>query len=270
MVRRATSPERQAAIGRPLAVDDDVPAVGERRAIGESERRPLLVAQWFGGDHQRVDRDQVAVMVGELGGVGLGRQNDHVGAYDAAGRRDAVGIDALDGRALEEPNPAPSRGGGDAVCQPRRMDDRAMGCEQRSADVGRGARTARLVGVEPPVVIGAEPMLRVLGELGPDAVDLRRRSGEIDPPTLHVVTVDRLGGDDAVRPRRRSRASSVGGRSPRRVRGGGRRSTGSSGAVPSTIRRCGRSPRTPPSPARAPRSATSDPPPRGSSSSTLR
>ena len=71
-----------------------------------------------------------------------------------------------------------------------------MRCEQRAANVGGGARPARLVGVEPPVVV-AEPMLRVLRELGADAVDLRRRSGEIDPSALRVVAVDRLGGDDA-------------------------------------------------------------------------
>ena len=80
VVRRPPPPEGQAAVSRALAVDDDVPAVGECRALGESEHRPLLGAQWLGGDHQRVDRDHVAVMVGELGGVRLGGTNDDIGA----------------------------------------------------------------------------------------------------------------------------------------------------------------------------------------------
>ena len=71
--------------------------------------------------------------IGELGGVGLGGPNDHIAADDAAGGGHPAWLDALDGGALEEPDAAPSRGGGDAVDQARRMDDRAMGCEQRSS-----------------------------------------------------------------------------------------------------------------------------------------
>ena len=154
-------------------------------------------------------------MVGELGGVGLGGPNDHVAADDTAGGGHAAWIDALDGGALEEPDATPSRGGGDAVRQARRMDDRAMGCEQRSSDVGGGAVPARLVGVEPPVVIGAEPDARRTrrarrGCGRPAATIGRDRSSR--PSRSGSRSTRRRRRD---RPRRRSRASPVAERSRR-------------------------------------------------------
>ncbi len=148
------------------------------------------------------------------------------------------------------------------------MDDRAMRGEQRASHTCGGAVPARLVGVEPSVVVVAESELGILGELGAEAFDLRRRPGEIDRAALRVVAVDPLGGDDATDLVDRVVHRQLQGSSPPRVRGGDQRSSGSSAAAPSTIRRCVRWRRTPRSPVRARRSAASDRLPRGSSRST--
>ena len=56
VVRRAAAAEDHPAVGRALAVDDQVPVVAERLALAQPDLVPHRVRQRLGGDDQRVDR----------------------------------------------------------------------------------------------------------------------------------------------------------------------------------------------------------------------
>ena len=60
VVRRTAPAEREPVVGRPLAVDDQVPRVGERLRAVQADLRPDLGRQRLGGDHVGVDRGDVA------------------------------------------------------------------------------------------------------------------------------------------------------------------------------------------------------------------
>ena len=241
VVGRTSSAECQAPVSRPLAVDDHVSTVGERRSIGESDRRPLFVVERLGRDHHRVDRDQVAVVLGELGGVGLGgphrphrnarpRGRSSPGAVRSARRRCA----RRTGRhvALAAAATPWVRRAGWTTAQWR--------CEQRPPHIGGGALPACLAGVEPPVVVGVEPEL----EYSASSAWMRSTCGDdrarsIVPP-FDEVAVDRLG--SLTRPTSSTVSCIANCIAPRRAVACSSRSAGSRRGGPSTIHHCVRRP----------------------------
>src|ERR1700754_3831830 len=61
--------EREPVVGGPLAVDDHVALVAEGLTAAQADPLPLLGGQRLGGDHQGVDRGEVAAVAGEAGRV---------------------------------------------------------------------------------------------------------------------------------------------------------------------------------------------------------
>ncbi len=66
--------------------------------------------------------------------------------------------------------------------QPVRMHGSAMRRSDRTDDVGGPTHAACVVGIEPPVVVVAEPESPILGQVVPDALDLGFGPREVDGP----------------------------------------------------------------------------------------
>ena len=95
-----------------LAVDDEVPVVGEGRAALEADLRPDVVAERLGRRHERVDRGDGAPPARDGRGVALGREDDVLGPHRAVRGDDAAAAD-VDGRGalVDRDTAALDRGG---------------------------------------------------------------------------------------------------------------------------------------------------------------
>ena len=85
VVGRAPAAEDQAVVVGALAVDDQVPVVGEGLAAGQPDLVPGGPGERLGGQHERVDRHHRAALAGEAGRVALGGPHHHLGAHGARG-----------------------------------------------------------------------------------------------------------------------------------------------------------------------------------------
>ena len=180
-------PNASRSSARALAVDDQVPVVGERlRARASPTWSQNCVGQRLGRDHQRVDgRDHVPAGAGQAGGVALGRAH-----HDAAPARP---------RARSAPAPAASEVARvpSWIVAPRRSTLRARPRTRRAGwiaaqcgvyvateHVRRAELLASLGRVEQPQVLRPEAPGTPLVDLGCRAPQLHRRAGEHDGAAL--------------------------------------------------------------------------------------
>ncbi len=103
VVPRSATTERDAVVGGALAVDDQVPEVGEGLAVFDADALPHRVGERLGGDHQRIQREDAAADLGELRPVALGGVDDRARSdraldaaradpHDAVGPADHLGL----------------------------------------------------------------------------------------------------------------------------------------------------------------------------------
>ena len=261
-------PNDEPVVGGALAVDDQVPVVGEGL-----RRRPSPAAsqndarQRLGGDDQRVHRrDRRAGPASSALQASVARTTRRR-VHDAAVGDHPAGAEARRRGPLDDPrrrarstaraSPRTSRAGWiRAQCgvyvaaeHPGRPDQR---CRRRRH---RAAATRRP---------------RDAGGLGAGPVELRRRAGQRDRAALDVVAVDVLRRRRPRRPRRRCAHRRAASPARRRPVPPGQRRRRAPGTAPSTSRRCARTRRTRRSPAPAPASAAPDRPAAGSTRSTGR
>ena len=98
VVRRPAAAERQPVVAGPLAVDDEVPVVGEGLAGPQPDPVPDVRAERLGRHHQGVDRCEGPAQPGQLGGEALGGADHDLGADPAGrGRHDARARSAVTG-----------------------------------------------------------------------------------------------------------------------------------------------------------------------------
>ena len=226
VVRRPSAAEDEPAVRRALAVDDQVPVVGERRAPGQADLVPHAVRQRLGRHDQRVHGHHVASHPRERHGVALRRPDHDVGPNRAVAGDHAPGLDdprrrlLVDRapRAARPPRPGREPGGPGA---PRH----SAVCTCRPARPGRVHPGPGLVRVEEPDVVLAKTPGTGRVDLVPRTAKLARCCGPRRPSRpLRGCAVDALLGQRRPGPRRWSPAWPGAGRGRRRGSSrGGRR-----------------------------------------------
>ncbi len=196
VVGSAPATEGDPSVTGALAVDRQVPVVGEGRALLEADLRPGVVGQRLRRRHERVDRRDGAAPARDGRRVALGREDDVLGSHRAV-RRDDPSAAHVDGRrALVDDDAAPLDGVGQAADEPRRVDGRAVRGERAAEGVADAGDRRDLVGVEEPVVLLAEAPLAMVGDLLTDPLELRRVARDGEVAALVEVAVDALRGGD--------------------------------------------------------------------------
>jgi hypothetical protein len=194
---RPPATEREATVGRALAVDDHVASVVERRPVVQTGLGPELVAQRLGGDHERVDGNEFPGMTGERSGERLGGPHHHVGAHGAGGRADGVRQD-LEGRGVfVDGRSACFDDSPQAACQAGRVNGRAVRGERAAQHLRGTAPCPSLVAVEQTVVVVGEPVALQMCDEVASALELHLAACQREVPTLMEVALDALGCDHA-------------------------------------------------------------------------
>ena len=182
VVRRPAAAEDEPVVRGPLAVDDQVPVVGESLPPRQPDLVPDLRGQRLGRDDQRVDRHHGARQPRQPGREPLRRAHDVRRPHRAAAGAHDARFDRERRRPLVEGDAATGHDLGQAADQSARVDGRAVGGVRRAEGPRRAQPLARLGRGEHLVaVLGARP-----GELG-----LAPR--EDDGAALGEVAVDALG-----------------------------------------------------------------------------
>ena len=153
VVGRTASAEGHPTVLGPLAVDDHVAVVGERLPPGQPDPVPEDVGQGLGGDHQRVHRDQGALLAPQRAGVALGGPDHHRCAHRAPVRLDCAGPDGLGLGLLVDGHSTPLDRPGQATHQPGRVDGGAVGGEGSAEHAGGPDHGRRLGRRQQPEVV---------------------------------------------------------------------------------------------------------------------
>ena len=264
MVGRPAAAEHDPVVRGPLAVDEEVPEVGEGLPPGQPDLGPGRGGERLGGDHQRVDGDARPAVPGQLRGEPLGGPDHRPGAHHAVLGAHLARGDGRDPGPLVDRHAAAFGRPGQPAHQSRRMDGRAVGGVRRARDAVGAHDPGRLRGVEERQVVRVPAPVPRLLDLGPGARELGGAAGQPDRPALGDVRVDALGPRRPGRPRRRSRASRRAGRARPPGRPAPRGRAAPRGTVPSTSPRCARRRRSRPPRTRARRRTATGPPRPGS------
>ena len=201
VVRRAAAAEGEPAVGGALAVDDQVPVVGEGLALAQPDPVPHVVGQRLGGDHQRVDRRDVAAQAGQPAvKPSVARTTTSARTRPCGVRHDAAARSRSPACRSWIVHAAPLDGAGQPADQPGRVDRRAVRGVRR--------RPARRLRAEP----GRAPRRRRAARGRP------RRSPTRGPRATSAAGALEL--DRRARQRRRCRPWRSGSRCPRSPRPG--------------------------------------------------
>ncbi len=170
--------------------------VGERLPVGQTVRRPERVVQRLGGDHERVDGDDVTPVSVQGARVALGRPDDGAGPHRAPGRGDDAGADGGHLGVLDDPDAPALDGLGQAPDEPCGVDGGAVRGEGAAQHVGGTHPGRGLCRGEERQVGLTDPPGPGLGHLGVGAGQLGRGPGEHDGPALMESALDPLGRHD--------------------------------------------------------------------------
>lgn len=159
VVGRSPPAEGDPVVDGALAVDDEVPVVGEDLAVGQTDRVPLLRRERRGGDHERVDGREPSTQPGQrrrprLGGAHDGPGGQLAPVVEQQPVRAPLAHDVGHPRLLDDAAAAPAHGRGQPVGETAGVDPgavRARGRAEHGATgpVGRGEPLERLVALEP-------------------------------------------------------------------------------------------------------------------------
>ena len=153
------------------------------------------VGQRLGGDHQRVDGDDVTLVTGQGAGVALGGADHGAGADGPPRRRHDPGGEGGHRGLLEEPDTPALDDVGQAPDQSGRVDRRAVRRVGPAQYAGGADPVVGLVRGEEGQVVLADAPGPGLGDLVVGACELGRRAGEHHGAALVEPAVDALGGD---------------------------------------------------------------------------
>ncbi len=181
-----------------MAVDHQVTVVGEGLALGEPDGLPGGVVDGFGGDHQRVQRDQRAVVAVEVARVALGGTHDDLGTDRAMGGLDLSGVDAQRGGLFDDDAAVVLDCIAETADEPGRVQRRGVREVHRTEHRRRPDAVGRLGGVEhAEIVVGEAELPLMVGDLGSLAGELRGVAGQAHRAALGVVAVDPFVRSDA-------------------------------------------------------------------------
>ena len=196
---RPAAAEGEPAVGGALAVDDQVPAVGEGLALTEPDLIPRLVGQRLGRQHQGVDGGEHAGLA--LAGFACSppwraRRTPH---GRRRGRCARSRLDGLDPGALVQDGPRLDDAAGQAAHEPCRVDCGAVRGVGTAEDVGRADSALGLRLVEQGVVLRAEAPGAQLrrSRRGRSTAAAGVRAATTVPPLLHSTSQPSA---DATRP----------------------------------------------------------------------
>ena len=183
--------ERQAPVGRALAVGGDAAPVVESLPLAQADLVPDGFGQRFSGDHHGVERDQPPLVAGERVRVALGGADYGIGRNRAPGGGGRIALNVEYGRGFEYAHAAPAYGFAEAAHQARRVDGRAMGRVDGAVVAGAVDAPPGLFGRQPVAIVG-KPARGVGLCLRLQAPDGERRVCDRQRSALGVVTVDVL------------------------------------------------------------------------------
>ena len=191
-VGSATTAEHEPVVGGALAIDDQVPVVGEGLAPPQADLVPLLGGERRRGEHQRVHWGQRPQVSGQRRGVSLDGSHHHVGADRAA-----IGVDRVRGQRecpglLVDGDPTSLDSVGQASHQLGWVDCGAVWgvCRPEGTVAPQDLPGRRLIEQDHALVV---PGLR-LRDFGPGTGQLDLGAGEGDGAALDDVGLDALAG----------------------------------------------------------------------------
>ena len=162
VVRRAAAAERDATVVGELCVDDHSAAVVEGCAVLPIKCGDGGVIEWFGSDHQRVQRNQSSLGLAEGVGVPLGCLQDERGLQRAMRMSHRSVGESGNGALLPHMNTSFSQDAGETKHHQKRIHrrtvraiDRAM--RDRNTQMlgdARGGQPFHVIGAQSGVVLG--------------------------------------------------------------------------------------------------------------------
>ncbi len=195
VVRRTAAAEDEAVVGGALAVDDDVPVVGERLPALQPRLVPEPGGEGLGRDHERVDGDDLARARRRR--PRLGGAHDVPGPDRAAVGADAAGRDLRGPGALDDPPAAAFDRLRQAPRQTQGVDAGAVRGVRGAEGAGHADGLAGLLGVQQSQPL-RRPGALVRRDLGRGPGQLRLAAGHDDGAAAAEVAVDPLGLHDAL------------------------------------------------------------------------
>ena len=196
VIGRPPAAEGDPVISRPLAIDDDVPVVGEGLALGQPDLVPHTGGQRLGSDHQGVDRGRAPSQPRQPRGPSLGRPHGMPGPHHRPRLQDhSTGRRGRDPGTLDNHSATRTHHCRKPVHKVARMDPRAVGVVGRAQQPRHPHPVSGLRQVKPD---GAIAPGRAGSGIPAGSLDLRGSPRGEHDATTSVVAVDAfVGGDPA-------------------------------------------------------------------------
>ena len=205
-VRLPCRAESDPVVGSALSVGDHAAIVGEARPVREADVVEDCIRQRLGGDHPRIDGQDVPPQALQISGVRLGGAHDHRGPNFAAaaahrratsalcGNLHCAAVESGDTCLLVDLHPRRFGGAGQSQRQLGGIHYRRRAEQDTAAHIGGVELLACFVSIEQADLVFGQPEAASFGYLGDLPLRLGTRARHPDGAALGVVAVDALSG----------------------------------------------------------------------------